>query len=397
MGTVELMTPRSPAVTQQSPSLSYSIERRAPEGLKGLIVADTAVGTVEGDRGFYHYRGHDAARFAGRHSFEDVVGLLVQTDDVERRLAAVRASIDPEAVQAACAGFTPGESPLGPLVAGLWACVDTTPTVDLDLDGTKAAALHAIGAAPVILAGASRVLTGEEALAADPTLGHAADYLRMATGRPADPEAVRALEVYLNLTAEHGFNASTFAARVITSAGASVPAALGGAVGALSGPLHGGAPSRVLDMINQIGDPDQAEEWAGQKLAAGDKLMGFGHAVYRHQDPRSETLRAAAESFTDPAARDLVARAVEIEQRLLSVLARQRAGRRFVTNVEYYAAIVLHLAGLSQDLFTPTFVVSRVVGWSAHVLEQAADNKIMRPSANYVGPMVEGPAASTAE
>ncbi len=362
---------------------------RAPAGLKGLIVADTSVGTVRGNEGFYHYRGRNAARLAAERSFEEIVELLIETDEAADRMARLRAGVAPDLVRAMADGFGRGSSPLGPLIAGLWAAIDTTPTVDLDPDGRQAAALHAIAVTPGLLAGTTRLLDGLEPLAGSARFGHAADYLRMATGTEPGPEAVRAVETYLNLTAEHGFNASTFTARVVTSTGASVPAALGGAVGALSGPLHGGAPSRVLDMINAIGDPADAEAWARHQLDAGRKLMGFGHAVYRHHDPRTETLRRTAESFTDPAALELVERAVEIERRLLSVLAKRRSGRRFVTNVEYYAAVVLHLAGLPQEMFTATFIVSRVVGWAAHILEQAADNKIMRPSANYVGPPVD--------
>ena len=371
------------------PTLPTAAPPRAPEGLKGLVVADTAIGSVQGDEGFYHYRGHNAADLAPRSSFERVVELLLAVDDVRPFLGEQRAAVEPSLVRAVADGFGRDPMPLGPLVAGLWAAVDTTPTVDLDPDGRRTAALTAIAITPALLAGTARLLDGLEPIAGDPDRIHAADYLHMATGTEPTPQAVRAVETYLNLTAEHGFNASTFTARVITSTGASVPAALGGAIGALSGPLHGGAPSRVLDMINAIGDPERAQDWARERLDAGGKLMGFGHAVYRHHDPRSETLRRTAGSFTDPAARELVERAVEIEQQLLSVLAERRSGRRFVTNVEYYAAIVLHLAGLPQEMFTATFVVSRVVGWAAHILEQAADNKIMRPSAHYVGPLIE--------
>lgn len=378
------MSPTNAMLTT-GPTPTADSRRRAPEGLKGLIVADTAIGSVQGDEGFYHYRGHNAAELAPLSPFERIVELLLDIDDPGPFIGRRRATVEAPFVRAVADGFGNDPMPLGPLVAGLWAAVDTTPTVDLDPQGRRNAALTAIAITPALLAGTARLLNGLDPIVGDPGRGHAADYLRMATGVEPTTEAVRAVETYLNLTAEHGFNASTFTARVITSTGASVPAALGGAVGALSGPLHGGAPSRVLDMINAIGDPERAGDWARRHLDAGGKLMGFGHAVYRHHDPRSETLRRTAESFTDPGARDLVERAVDIEQRLLSVLAERRSGRRFVTNVEYYAAIVLHLAGLPQDLFTATFVVSRIVGWAAHILEQASDNKIMRPSAHYVG------------
>lgn len=380
-------------VDRRSPA---AVPLRAPAGLKDLIVADTSIGSVQGAEGFYHYRGRNAVDLATVSSFEQVVELLLEADDAGRILAPHRASVDPDFIAAVADGFGTDPMPLGPLVAGLWASVDTTPTADLDQAGRLAAALSAVAITPTLLAGTARLLDGLEPIVGDPNRSHAADFLRMATGAAPTDQAVRAVETYMNLTAEHGFNASTFTARVITSTGASVPAALSGAIGALSGPLHGGAPSRVLDMINAIDDPERAEAWARQRLDAGEKLMGFGHAVYRDRDPRSETLRRTARSFTDPAARDLVERAVAIEQTLLRVLAERSAGRRFVTNVEYYAAVVLHLAGLPQELFTATFVVSRVVGWAAHILEQASDNKIIRPSARYVGPDVEsGPPPST--
>ncbi len=218
---------------------------------------------------------------------------------------------------------------------------------------------------------------------------------RAETGEPA----ARAAEIYLDLTADHGFNASTFTARVITSTGASVPSALARATGALSGPLHGGAPSRVLDMLEQIGAPETTESWARDRLARGHKIMGFGHAVYRADDPRSAVLKSAALDLSavlsarpttttsnDVDSVDPVQRAMEVEHRMLAVLRAHRPDAVIVTNVEFYAAIVLHLAGLPQSMSTPTFMVSRVAGWSAHILEQAANNKIMRPSAAYVGP-----------
>jgi citrate synthase len=186
------------------------------------------------------------------------------------------------------------------------------------------------------------------------------------------------------LTADHGFNASTFTSRVVTSTGAGVSSAFAAAVGALSGPLHGGAPSRVLDMIEAIGDPANTEAFARTELEAGRKLMGFGHAVYRADDPRSLLLREVAVGLGG----ELVERSLDIEQRMLDFLAEYKPEATIVTNVEFYAAVVLHLAGIPQEMFTPTFTTSRVVGWGAHVLEQAANNKIMRPKARYVGPEI---------
>ncbi len=201
-------------------------------------------------------------------------------------------------------------------------------------------------------------------------------------GSVPSPPLARAVETYLMLTADHGFNASTFTTRVVTSTGAGVASVLASAVGALSGPLHGGAPSRVLDMIHAIGEPANTESYARAQLAEGKPIMGFGHAVYRAADPRSELLKEIALDLGG----ELIERAVDIEARMLAVLNAWKPGATILTNVEYYSAVVLHLAGLPQSMFTPAFTTSRAIGWVAHLLEQSADNKIMRPKARYVGP-----------
>jgi citrate synthase len=204
----------------------------------------------------------------------------------------------------------------------------------------------------------------------------------MLSGEIPDPAIARAVETYLILTVDHGFNASTFTARVITSTGASVPAALAGALGALSGPLHGGAPSRALDALDEIGTADRIEDWARERILNGDKLMGFGHAVYRTEDPRSALLKEVAASLGGP----LVAFANETEATVVSLLNTLKPGRELYANVEFYAGVVMDHCGLPRELFTPTFASSRVIGWCANVLEQAADNRIIRPSARYIGP-----------
>jgi citrate synthase len=207
----------------------------------------------------------------------------------------------------------------------------------------------------------------------------------MTTGDVPTEASVRAIEQYLVATVDHGFNASTFTARVVASTGADVAGAMVAAVGALTGPLHGGAPSRALAMIEDIGSPADAADWVRARLAAGEKIMGFGHAVYRAEDPRGVVLRAAAESLGG----ELVERAAAIEAEILAVLAQWKPDRRLVTNVEYWAAVVLELVGLPRAMFTPTFAVSRVIGWSAHILEQADEGRIIRPSARYIGPEPE--------
>ena len=196
------------------------------------------------------------------------------------------------------------------------------------------------------------------------------------------PEHARAVEQYLISTIDHGFNASTFTARVITSTGADLAAAVTGAIGALSGPLHGGAPSRALDMLDAIGTIDNAEPWLRDAVERGDRLMGFGHRVYKTDDPRSVMLRGIAERLGG----EKLELAKQIERKAIEVLAELKPGRKLYTNVEFYAGIVMDRAGLPREMFTPTFASSRVIGWCAHILEQAADNRLIRPSARYVGP-----------
>ncbi len=209
-------------------------------------------------------------------------------------------------------------------------------------------------------------------------------------GRGTRAGWARALDQYLVLALDHGFNASTFTARVVASTGADVGAAIVAALGALSGPRHGGSPSRVLDMFDAIGEPERAEAWITDAVTRGRRIMGFGHPVYKTADPRSKMLRAVAEQFGGP----LVDFAVEVEGTVERVLADLKPGDELHTNVEYYAAVVMHLCGLPRELFTPTFAVSRIVGWSAQVLEQAKDSAIIRPSARYVGPPPPQPVES---
>jgi citrate synthase len=213
-------------------------------------------------------------------------------------------------------------------------------------------------------------------------LGFAANYLFMLFGEEPDPRHAWAVERYLTSTIDHGLNASTFTARVVTSTGADVAAAVVAGIAALSGPLHGGAPSRALDTLDAIGTPDRADAFIREAVERGDRIMGFGHRVYKTLDPRSEMMRETAEELGGP----LVAFAEQVEQTVVKVLDEMKPGRQLYTNVEFYAGVVMELCGIPRELFTPTFAVSRAVGWCAHLLEQASDNRIIRPSSRYVGP-----------
>ncbi|MCX4884063.1 citrate synthase/methylcitrate synthase [Streptomyces sp. NBC_00847] len=365
-----------------------------PRGLAGVVVTDTEIGDVRGVEGFYHYRQYSAVELAQSRGFEDVWHLLVHggLPDGTRRAAftAETAALRklPDEVRAALPAVAAASGRSGPLagmrtaLSLLGAAKGFRPVYDLDAADRRRDTLAAAAAVPTLLTALYRLGRGLEPVEPRSDLTHAANYLYMLTGSVPDPRRARAVEQYLISTIDHGFNASTFTARVITSTGADVAACLVGAVGALSGPLHGGAPSRALDTLDAIGTPDRIEPWIRERVLAGDRIMGFGHAIYRTEDPRSRMLREVARSFGGPR----VEFAVEVERRVEAILAELKPGRELHTNVEFYAGVVMELCGLPREMFTPTFAAGRVVGWSANILEQAEDSKIIRPVARYVGP-----------
>jgi citrate synthase len=229
--------------------------------------------------------------------------------------------------------------------------------------------------------------SGGEPVPVRTDLGHAAHYLHQVFGVEPSAERARALETYLNTVCDHGLNASTFAARVIVSTRSDVISAVTGAVGALKGPLHGGAPGPALDMVLEIGQPGRAEAVIRGKLDRGERLMGFGHRIYRVRDPRADVLGRAAERFySSDGDRSLYQLARAVETTALRLLRERKPDRRLDTNVEFYTALLLHGLGLPIDLFTPTFAVGRVLGWAAHCLEQLRDGRLVRPQSEYVGP-----------
>ncbi|MEU0856614.1 citrate synthase/methylcitrate synthase [Streptomyces griseofuscus] len=365
-----------------------------PRGLAGVVVTETEIGDVRGREGFYHYRQYSAVDLAATRRFEDVWHLLVHgtLPDAERAaaFAAETAALRrlPEEVRASLPAIAAASRVSGPLaglrtgLSLLGAARGFRPLYDLSADRRRADTLAACAAVPTLLTALYRLGQGLEPVEPREDLPHAANYLYMLTGSVPDPRRARAVEQYLISTVDHGFNASTFTARVIASTGADAAACLTGAVGALSGPLHGGAPSRALDTLDEIGTPDRVDAWIRERVLAGERIMGFGHAVYRTEDPRSRMLREIALGFGGPR----VEFAVEVERRVEAVLAELKPGRELHTNVEFYAGVVMELCGLPREMFTPTFAAGRVVGWSANILEQAADSKIIRPAARYVGP-----------
>jgi citrate synthase len=365
-----------------------------PRGLKGVAAAETRIGDVRGGEGFYHYGAYNATRLARERSLEEV-WFLVRTGrlpgdaelaEFSERIAGLRTIPDAvlEALQTV-AGLGSNDQPLGGLRAAYelfalarryrsWLDVDEE---TLDDQTIETAAVFA----PIVVA-LHRLARGDEPIPARVDLGHAANYLYMLEGREPAADRVRALEAYLISTIDHGFNASTFTARVVASTGADVASAVIAAIGALSGPLHGGAPSRVLDMLDAIGDPTEADAWLRAALARGEKLMGFGHPVYRTTDPRNVMLKEVAAELGS----ERLAFAAHVEETAERLLRERRPNHPLYANVEFYASIVLDAIGLPRALFTPTFAVSRVIGWTAHIVEQTRDNAILRPSARYIGP-----------
>ncbi|MCK1819234.1 citrate synthase/methylcitrate synthase [Streptomyces sp. XM83C] len=365
-----------------------------PRGLAGVVVTDTEIGDVRGLEGFYHYRQYSAVELARTRGFEDVWHLLVHGELPDARTAAAFAARTaalrrlPDEVSAALpavAAATAGSGPLAGLrtaLSLLGAAHGFRPVYDTDDDRRREDTLLAGAAVPTLLTALHRLGRGQRPVEPREDLPYAANYLYMLTGTEPDPERARAVEQYLISTIDHGFNASTFTARVVASTGADVAACLVAAIGALSGPLHGGAPSRALDTLDAIGTPDRIDAWIRDRVLAGERIMGFGHAVYRTEDPRSRMLREIAERFGGPR----VEFATQVERRVEAILAELKPGRELHTNVEFYAGVVMELCGLPREMFTPTFAAARVVGWSANILEQARDPKIIRPVARYTGP-----------
>ncbi|MFJ2830237.1 citrate synthase/methylcitrate synthase [Streptomyces sp. NPDC087263] len=365
-----------------------------PRGLAGVVVTDTELGDVRGLEGFYHYRQYSAVELARSRGFEDVWHLMVHGElpDAGQRAAFAGRTAElrrlPDDVRAALPAIAEATGHSGPLaglrtaLSLLGASLEFRPLYDIDAGLRRADALAACAAVPTLLTALYRLGQGLEPVEPREDLAYAANYLYMLTGSEPDVACARAIEQYLISTIDHGFNASTFTARVIASTGADVAACLVGAVGALSGPLHGGAPSRALDTLDAIGTPDRIDPWIRERVLAGGRIMGFGHPVYRTADPRSRMLRDIARQFGGP----MVDFAVEVERQVEQILAELKPGRELHTNVEFYAGVVMELCGLPREMFTPTFAAARVVGWSGNILEQAEDSKIIRPAARYVGP-----------
>ena len=379
-------------IAQIMPLVGSAID--VPRGLKGVVVSETEVGDVRGQEGFYHYRQYNAVELAEKRSLEDVWHLMFERElpspgQRDAFVAEIRSlqEVPPTVLAVLPAIASAGEMflPLDGLRTALslvGSVCGMRPNIDIDETQRRADAMRLCAVTPTLLTALHRLRNGREPIAPRSDLGYAQNYLYMLEGSVPSSERARAIEQYLITTIDHGFNASTFTARVIASTGADLGAAVVGAVGALSGPWHGGAPSRALDALDEIGSPEHIDDWVRPRVLAGEKMMGFGHAVYKTDDPRSLLMRSVAQRLGGP----LVDFAVLVERRVIELLDELKPGRQLRTNVEFYAGVVMEQCGIPREMFTPTFASSRVIGWCANILEQAADNKIIRPSARYIGP-----------
>jgi len=358
------------------------------DGLEGVVATSTRLSHVDGEAGQLILAGYAVEDLAPHASFEDVAyvflhGRLPAPSEraVFARILASRRALPAAALavlhEASAAKTTPMD-----------ALRMAAPLLSLGRkEDPLADAMNAIAAFPTIVGTYWRLSRGESPVPVRTDLAHAAHYLHQLFGEEPTPARARALETYLNTVCDHGLNASTFTARVIASTKSDLNSAITGAVGALKGPLHGGAPGPALDMVFEIGAPERAEAVIRAKLDRGERLMGFGHRVYRVRDPRADVLARAAEQFyADGGDRALYDLARSVERTALRLLHERKPERRLDTNVEFYTALLLHGIGLPTELFTPTFAVGRVVGWSAHGLEQLREGRLIRPQSAYTGP-----------
>ena len=354
------------------------------DGLEGVVAADTVLSEVDGQAGRLIIRGHELDELAGHVTFEQVTRLLWADffdnlpADLAPAIGAARAAVFAEvsALDTGLLDRTPIEA-MRALTARL-----------ADGDDLEVA-LRLLAAPAVFTAAVVRAQAGLAPVAPEPALGHAADILRMLRGATPPKAEAEALDTYLVTVSDHGLNASTFAARVVASTLAGLGSSVLAGICALKGPLHGGAPGPIIDMLDGIGAKENARDWIQDALARGDRLMGFGHRVYRVRDPRADALKAAVRKMGSgsnvlPGRLDF---AEAVEAAALSILKSHKPDRSLQTNVEFYTALLLESLAFPPTAFTCVFAMGRVAGWVAHAREQVAGGRLIRPASRYVGPM----------
>jgi citrate synthase len=364
----------------ENPSMSKKIS----DGLEDVVAAETVLSEVDGQAGRLIIRGRSLDEIAGRIAFEDVARLLWTgffedlPGDFGPALGDARVQVFEEvsALDTGLLALSPIEA-MRALTARL-------------ADGDSLDVAFRLMAAPAVFTAAVvRGQAGEAPVRPDPTLSHAADILRMIKGRAPTQAEATALDTYLVTVSDHGLNASTFAARVVASTRAGLASATLAGISALKGPLHGGAPGPIIDMLDGIGAPENAKPWIEQALARGDRLMGFGHRVYRVRDPRADALKKAVRRLGDGSnvLPGRLAFAEAVEQAALAILKERKPDRTLDTNVEFYTALLLEALAFPPTAFTCVFAMGRVAGWIAHAREQLAGGRLIRPQSHYIGPL----------
>jgi citrate synthase len=359
--------------------------------LRDVVAAPSSICYIDGERGILSYSGYNIHDLARQSTFEEVVFLLwngrlpkrSELDELNAQLVANRAL--PAEIVSMLKSFPKGAVPMDALRTAVSALAFYDPErKDNSLEANRRRALGLTARVATLVAAIDRIRNGKEPLAQKPELSHAANFLYLLNGKePLDVEA-RAFDIALILHADHEFNASTFAARVTAGTLADMYAAITSAVGALSGPLHGGANEQVMKMLLEIGSPEKVDKYVHDRLESGQKIMGIGHAVYRTEDPRATHLRRMSEEIGkrqgDTKWFDMSHR---IEEIVVDEMTRKQKPIR--ANVDFYSASTYYMLGIPVDLYTPIFAVSRIAGWTAHVLEQLGNNKLIRPRSEYTG------------
>jgi citrate synthase len=372
------ITPAGEPTAGQSHAAASDTRPYSP-GLFGVVAGETALSLVDGENGRLLYRGYPIGQLVRRGTFAQVAELLWSGE--WPRSAALPAAPLPAVVESVLRSLPRSTLPMDALRTAIsaWGAAEQPtwpPTVE------QARAVTALG--PTALAAWGRIREGRDPVAPDPDLPLAGAFLQMLTGTRPDDATVRALDAYFIVAAEHGFNASTFTARVIISTRSDIASAVCGAIGALKGPIHGGAPTEVVSQLHEIGSADHAEAWIRAALDRHERIMGFGHRVYRAYDPRAAALRSVAEGQAGMA--DWMDLAVKVEDIALRLLKERYPDRALLTNVEYYTAAVLQGVKLPPEFYPATFALARAAGWTAHAIEQAGLDRIIRPDVRYVGP-----------
>jgi len=369
--------------------------RNVPRGLDGVIAVQTRLSHVDGENGVLIIGGYQLEELAGQVTFEEAAHLLwtghlpttAEGEALAREMVTLRAL--PESTMAvACEAVTRGAPPIDALrMACSTMSLDLRCSNDISYDADVSSAKALVARFPTIVAAYTRAAAGRQPIAPRSDLSLAANFLYMVSGNEPDPIAARALDTYWVTVIDHGMNASTFTARVIASTRSDMVSAVTGAIGAMKGPLHGGAPGPVLDMLTDIRRTERIEDWVRREIAAGRRIMGFGHRIYKVRDPRAEVLGRIAEEMADTALHDraLFDLARDVEKTVLRVLEEIKPGRNLRTNVEFYTALVLQSIGLRPEMFVAMFACGRAAGWCAHVIEQHAEDHLIRPQSEYIG------------